>query len=174
MLQSIRERVNRYMLQKELRFHKPERRIVDITEAKEIGILLDATDVDRTALVNSLATALRTPYRKVVMLGYYNYPKPALNLNFPHFHKKELNWWLEPQGHLVDEFIERKFDVLINAYVGNHVPLEYISALSNAKYRIGIYGENKTHLSDFMIRLNDANDLQEFTEQVKHFIYQIH
>ena len=174
MLKTIRERINRYLLSKELRFHKPERRIVDINEAKEIGVLLDATDVDRTALVNSLATALRTPYRKVVLLGFYNYPQAALNLNFPHFHKKELNWWLEPQGHLVDEFMERKFDVLINAYTGNNVPLEYISALSNAKYRIGIYGESKTHLSDFMIRLAEPNDLQGFIDQVKHYIYQIH
>jgi hypothetical protein len=173
MFESLRSTVNRYMLRKELRFHKPERRIVNIAEAKDVAILLDATDVDRTKLINGLADSLRTQYRKIHMFGYYNFPKPALNLNFPHFHRKQLNWWLEPQGHLVEEFMNRPFDVLINAYCGDNAPLEYISALSNAKYRIGIYDPNKTYLSDVMLKVARPDDLQGYVEQVKHYIYQI-
>jgi hypothetical protein len=56
------------------------------------------------------------------MFGFYNFPKPALNLSFPHFHNKQLNWYLEPQGHLVDEFMERKLDVL-NGEQGPSSPL---------------------------------------------------
>jgi hypothetical protein len=174
MLKAIRTAINHYLLKKELRFHKPERHITNIAEAKDIGILLDATDTDRTKVVLNLADSLRTQYRKVHMLGFYNYPKPALNLSFPHFHNKQVNWYFEPSGHFVDEFMDRKFDVLINAYAGdNNVSLEYLSALSNAKYRIGIYDESKKHLNDVMIKITDKNDLQSFVEQVKHYIYQI-
>jgi len=173
MLQLLRSRVHKYMLQKELRFHKPDRQITNITEARDIGILVDATDTDRTALANQLADSLRTQFRKVHILGFYNFPKPALNLNFPHFHKKNLNWFLEPQGHLVDEFMERKFDVLINAYTGENLPLEYISALSNAKYRIGLYDPTKMYLGDVLLDTPDPSDLRRFVDQVKHYIYQI-
>jgi hypothetical protein len=173
MLKGLRSYVHKYMLQKELRFHKPYREITNITDAKEVGILMDATDTDRTTLINQLADSLHTQFRKVHILGFYNFPKAALNLNFPHFHNKELNWYLEPQGHLVDEFIERKFDVLINAYCGENLPLEYVSALSNAKYRIGIYDPQKTYLSDVFIDTKDPSDLKAFVEQVKHYIYQI-
>lgn len=173
MLKKLKAYVHQYMLHKELRFHKPERQITSIADAKDVGILLDASDTDRTALVTQLALSLRTQYRKVHMLGFYNYPTSALNLSFPHFNNKELNWYLEPQGHLVDEFIERKFDVLINAYCGNVLPLEYISAMSNARYRIGIYNPDKTYLSDVLIDTNNREDLKSFVEQVKHYIYQI-
>lgn len=173
MLNALRKKIFNYVLKKEMRFHKPERRIVNLADAREVGILFDATDTDRAALVNQLADSLRTQFRKIHMLGFYNYPKPALNLTFPHFHKKQLNWYLEPQGHLVDEFMERKFDVLINAYAGENPPLEYISALSNARYRIGLYDQSKMYLSDVMIQVQERNNLRQFIEQVKHYIYQL-
>ena len=173
MLKALRSYVHKYMLRKELRFHKPERQITNIADAREVGILVDASDTDRTALVNQLADSLRTQFRKVHILGFYNFPKPALNLNFPHFHNKQLNWYLEPQSHMVDEFMDRKFDVLINAYTSENLPLEYISALSNAKYRIGVYEPSKTYLSDVLLDTSDPSDLKRFVEQVKHYIYQI-
>ena len=173
MLKQLRSYVHKYMLQKELRFHKPDRQITNIADARDVGILLDATDPDRTNLINQLADSLRTQFRKVHILGFYNYPKPALNLNFQHFHNKQLNWYLEPQGHIVEEFMNRKFDVLINAYTGENLQLEYISALSNAKYRIGVYEPSKTYLSDVLLDTKSPNDLRGFVEQVKHYIYQI-
>jgi hypothetical protein len=171
MLQEIKNRVHKYFLKKELRFHKPERSITGIADASDIGILMDASDADRIILVNQFADSIRTQFRKISILGYYNFPKPAMNLNFQHFYNKQLNWYLEPQGYIVDDFIGKKFDVLINAYQGENLPLEYISAMSNAKYRIGLYEANKTYLSDVMIDMKGAGDLKEILDQFKNYIF---
>ena len=171
MINSIRKTAHNYFLKKELKFHKPSRYVMNISDMREIGILFDATDTTKTNTINQFAESIRTQFRKVSLLGFYNFPKPAINLNFPYFHNKELNWYLEPQGYVVEEFIEKKFDVLINAYTNEVIPLEYISALSNAKYRIGLYDSAKTYCNDFMIELKENKDLGSFLEQIKHYLY---
>jgi hypothetical protein len=171
MFEGIKKRVHTYILNKELMHHKPERSVTNIADAKEVGVLLDASDTDKTAVVLQFADSIRTQYRKVTMLGYYNFPKAAMNLSFPHFYNKNLNWYLQPQGYMVDDFIEKKFDVLVNAYTDENLPLEYISALSNAKYRIGLYNPAKTYLSDVLIDLKGDHNLGALTEQLKNYIF---
>ncbi len=173
MVQWIRKKLYDYFLKKELRHHKPKRSIINFAEAKEIAIILDATDPTITKIVNQFADSLRTPYRKVSLLGFYDYPKPAINLNFPHFYKKQLNFYLEPQGYQVEEFIDKRYDVLVNAFLNESPPLEYIAALSQARYRIGPYKANKLHCSDVMIDIKDLNDLSFYLDQVKHYLYMI-
>lgn len=171
MIQKIKKWFHYYFLNKELKFHKPPRQIVKFEEAKEIGIIFDATDTDQTAVVNQFADSLRGTKKKISMFGFYNFPRPAINFNFPYFNQKSLNWYLEPNGILVKEFIEKKFDILINVSVSENLPLEYISALSNASYRIGLYNPNKLFCYDFMIDLKGKNNLPKFTEQVKHYLH---
>ena len=173
MFQELKKKVHRYVLKKELRFHKPERSITNIIDAKEVGVLFDATETDDTAIVNQFADSIRTQFRKVNMLGFYNHPISAMNLNFPHFNKKQLNWYLEPQGYIVDDFIQKQFDVLVNAYTGENLPLEYISAMSNAKYRIGVYNPEKMYLSEVMIDLKGNDNLKTALDEFKNYIFMI-
>jgi hypothetical protein len=169
----LRKMLYEYFLKKELKHHKPKRSIVNFAEAREIGIILDATDPTTTNIVNQFAESLRTPYRKVTLLGFYDYPKPAINLNFPHFYRKQLNFFLQPQGYIVEEFIDKRYDILINAFLNESPPLEYIAAMSQARYRVGPYKTGKLYCSDVMIDIKGLNDLAYYTEQVKHYLYMI-
>jgi hypothetical protein len=173
MITWLRRTLHKYFLKKELKHHKPKRSIVNFADAREVGILLDATDPTITKIVNQFADSIRTPYRKVTLLGFYDYPKPAINLNFPHFYRKQLNFYLEPQGYIVEEFIDKRYDVMINAFLHDSPPLEYIAALSQARYRIGPYTPDKMYCSDVMIDVKGLNDLNYYLEQVKHYLYMI-
>jgi hypothetical protein len=173
MIQWLRKRLYQYFLKKELRHHKPKRGIISMAEAKEIGIILDATDPTITKLVNQFADSIRSPYRKVFIMAFYDYPKPAINLNFPHFYRKQLNFFMEPQGYLVEEFIDKRFDILINAFLKDSPPLEYIAALSQARYRIGPYKTDKMYCSDVMIDIKAHQGIDYYLEQVKHYLYMI-
>ncbi len=81
-----------YLLKKELKFHHVDRKVVKYYDARDIGILFDASDVDRTAIVSSFADSLRRENKKISLLGYYNFPKAPINFNFPYFNKKDINW----------------------------------------------------------------------------------
>ena len=170
LLMNLRRKAHFYFLRKELKFHEVPRKVVNLSHAREIGILFDASDTDRTAIVNSFADALRKERKKVVLLGFYDFPKPALNVNFPSFNRKSVNWHFEPNGALVEEFIARKFDILINAYIDESLPLEYVSAFSQASFRVGHYDKQKTYAYDFMIDMKGDRDLRKLTEQVRYYI----
>ena len=137
--------------------------------ATDIGIIFDASDVEKTAIINQFADSLRAGKRKIHLFGYYNIPKPAINFNFPYFNKKNLNWYLEPQGVLVEEFIQRKFDILINACTEEILPLEYIAALSQASFRVGLYNPSKLFCYDFMVDFKEKN-LKGLVEQFRHYL----
>lgn len=170
MLTNLRKLAHLYFLKKELKFHEVSRKVINLADAREIGILFDASDTDRTAIVNTFADALRKERKKVVLLGFYNFPKPAINFNFPYFNRKDINWHFEPNGGLVEEFIARKFDMLINAYIDENLPLEYVSAMSQAGFRVGHYDKNKTYAYDFMIDMKGDRDLRKLMDQVKVYI----
>jgi len=51
--------------------------------------------------------------------------------------------------------------------------LEYVSALSNAQFRVGMYETNKIHSADMMIDLNGKNDIAYLVEQVKMYLQMI-
>ena len=153
-----------------MKFHHVSRKVVNLYDAREIGILFDASDTDKTATVNIFAEALRKERKRTTMLGYYNFPKPAINFNFPYFNKRSINWHYEPQGSLVEEFISRKFDILVNAYIDENLPLEYVSAMSQATFRIGHYDQSKTYAYDFMVDLKGTKDLRMLTEQFRYYL----
>jgi len=161
---------HRFLIDK-LKQIQVSRKSVNLNEAKEIGILFDATDTDQKQLVENLAKQLKDQNKKTVLLGFYNFPKPAINFSFDYFNKKNLNWRLAPVGHTVESFIQRKFDILINLSVKEILPLEYISALSQANFRVGPYEKNKTYCYDLMIDTGEEKDLKNLIEQVKHYLH---
>lgn len=160
-----------YLLKKELHEHKIDRKVVNLEEAKDIGILFDATNTDNSKVINTFADALREQKKRPHLLGFYNFPKGAINFNFPYFNKKDLNWYSKPGGDVVNNFIERKFDILINAYMDEILPLEYISALSHANYRVGHYDKKKTYCYDLMIDMRGNDDLKSLMQQIKHYLH---
>ncbi len=170
MIKSFLRYIHLYLLKKQLRFHHAVRKVSGLENAREIGILFDASDTDQTAIVNTFADSLRKQRKKLMMLGFYNFSKPALNLNFPYFNKKNLNWYREPQGLLVDDFMSRKFDILINAYIEENLPLEFISSMSQAGFRIGHYHPEKIYAYDMMIDLKGDKNLGKLTEEIKRYL----
>jgi hypothetical protein len=109
----------------------------------------------------------------VNILAFYNSKKTAINFNFPYFNKKDINWHFEPVSQNVNEFIQKKFDILINLVVGDCPPLEYVSALSNAHFRVGKYENNKMYCADMLIDIKGNSDINYLVEQVKRYLLMI-
>src|SRR4030095_2079229 len=95
LLNRLRRLIHFYFLRKELKFHQVPRKVINLYDAREIGILFDASDTDRIAIVNTFAEALKKDRKKTTLLGFYNFPKQVINLNFPYFNQKNINWHYE-------------------------------------------------------------------------------
>jgi hypothetical protein len=170
MLKQVQRWLYFYFLRRELKRHRVERKATSLIKAGEIGILFDASDPDKISIINNFADSLKRDRKKIVMLGFYNQPRNAINFNFSYFNTKNLNWYHGPRGAVVDEFILRKFDILIGAFVGENLPLEYVSALSHASFRIGSFVKEKTYAYDFMVDMKGKEDLQLLMNQYRHYL----
>lgn len=157
-------------LKNKLHFFKRERKFINIGEAKEIGILFDGTETENRAIILQFSEKLKEENKHVELLGFVKNSKLAVDLDFPFYTKKNLNWFFVPSGEYISYFMHKPFDILISAYTIDNISLEYIAACSHAKFRVGKYSENKTHCHDFMINTEGNEELHDFMLQVSHYI----
>jgi hypothetical protein len=170
MIENIKRELHFRILNRKLRSNNVQRKIQRFADVRDIGILFNATNTDDALPVTQFAESLRPMRKRVTMLGYYDYKKPAINFTFPYFNKKDVNWLLMPRGTLVSEFLDKPFDVLINFCTQENLPMEYIVALSKAKFRVGFYNPKKVHAYDFMIDMKEKTDVRSLVENVSRYL----
>lgn len=146
---------------------KITRKSIRFDRAKFIGILFDASDMSYRDEVVKYAEALKKKGKKVKLLGFINTKEAQENLTFDFFNKKQLDFSLLPKSEIVNQFIKQPFDLLINLFFHENLPLEYISAASKARFRVGKHS-TQTHSFDLMIDMKESKKgLTYFTKQLE-------
>jgi len=129
----------------------------NLSKARHIGILYNATEYVSFEIIRELAKNLSEYSEKVTVLGYvdskelidhYLYRK-----GFEFFSRSDLNWYYKPVSEAVNAFVNEPFDILINLSLEDHFPVRYITALSPAHFKAGRYSAGDRHL-DFMIDID--------------------
>jgi len=59
----------------------------------------------------------------------------SLQLGMLYFTKSDLNWYYKPKNHNTNDFMNARFDILIDLTLEEKFPLKYIVDLSRAKYK---------------------------------------
>ncbi len=143
-------------------------------QARSIGILYDASEMQSYDIVKNYVKDIRARHKEVLALGFVDkkdLPQmqfAKLGLDF--FTRRDLNWYMVPKGSVVTNFINTEFDILINLCSGRNFPLQYISALSKAKFRIGTFTEGNTSFYDLLIDLKGDKNLKHMIHQVDHYM----
>ena len=152
---------------------KPE--IVSFDEAVKIGILYEATDERNSDSVKSYVKIIRSVYKKdVLAMGYVDkketHKSQYAQFGLDFFTRKDLNFRMIPVNPIVNNFIDEKFDILINLNSGKCFPLRYISAMSKARFRVGRYSSSNTVYFDLMIKLKGDPPIRTVIEETEHFL----
>lgn len=141
---------------------------------RTVGILFDASNPEDFELVKRYVVYLREHAKKVKVMGYFSAKQiPALTyskLEYDFFSSKEVNWFGKPTTHIIDNFINEEFDLLIDLNIHDHFPLKYISALSKAKFKVGKYKEEDESIFDMLIDADNTQTLKYFLRQVDIYI----
>lgn len=174
-LNGLQKRLHNYSLGKKLKNSESGHGAVNFSQAKKIGVLFISGNKPPTVISN-FAKALEKENKEVTLLGFL--PKAVKNKqphpDFPFFTKSDLNFFLQPKKPEAVDFQNRDFDILINAYEEDALPLEFISSLSKARFRIGPYKDQKTHYCDFMLHTEkNQSNLQQTLEQLLHYLKKI-
>ena len=160
-------------LEKRVRNLNIQHHIINLSDAKTIGIVYDSTNPANDTVITAFAEKLRGQGKQVEILGFIDDKKIDSKPGVTIFNKKNLSWTLAPQDERVDKFAAQKFDLLLGCFTSENLPLEFVTRISRARWRIGAYTENKTDCYDMMVNVSGKNDLAYLLEQTTYFLNQI-
>ena len=80
-----------------------------------------------------------------------------------------MNWYYKPQNYIIDNFIKKEYDILINVSDSSCIPIKYLVASSMARFKIGQFEEGY-EIYDLMIKLDKEEVLERLMEEIKHYL----
>ncbi|MEC9210008.1 MAG: hypothetical protein VX762_06240 [Bacteroidota bacterium] len=172
-IEDFKQKVGKWVFQRDLKKNARTKEACNINDAKSIGILYDATSEGHIKMIQPFVAYFFDLKKDVKALGFVNSKQlsychvPKLQYDF--FYKKDLNWYYKPQNYIIDNFIKKEYDILINLCDSSIIPIKYLVASSIAHFKIGIYEENY-EIYDLMISLKDDKSMEKLMHEIKHYI----
>jgi hypothetical protein len=159
--EKIKATVGTRVLEKKLRNRKRTVAVCTINEAQSIGILYNATEYVSFEIIKELAKKLSQQNTAISILGYVNSKKLIdhylYRKGFDFFSRNDLNWYYRPVSGVAEAFIGKPFDILIDLSLEICYPIQYIVALSPARFKVGRYSPGDNYL-DMMIDTDKENE----------------
>ena len=172
-IEDIKHKFGRWVFQKELKSNKRTKAVSNLENAKSIGILYEATDAAQIKKIEPFVKYFFELKKDVKALGYVNKKKldnhhiPKLNYDF--FYLKDLNWYYKPQNYIINNFVKKEYDILINLSDSKCIPIKYLVASSLAHFKIGQF-EDGFEIYDLMIKLDKDKGKERLMEEIKHYL----
>ncbi|MBK9018388.1 MAG: hypothetical protein IPM82_32500 [Saprospiraceae bacterium] len=136
-----------------------------LDNAAYIGILFDGTEPAEREMVLDYAGQLKKAGKKVKLLAFFDNKLKGESFAFPAFNRQQVDWALRPNSREALEFKDQPFDLLLNLTKNSVIPLDYLAALSKARFRVGPYTD-QTFCYDLMIEHSGKTDLKTYLQQV--------
>jgi len=172
-IEDFKQKVGKWVFQRELKTNTRTKEVCNLDNAKSIGILYDATSEQHIKIIKPFVSYFFDLKKDVKALGYVNAKElsychtPKLQYDF--FYQKDLNWYYKPQNYIIDNFIKKEYDILINLCDSNTIPIKYLVASSIAHFKIGIHEEGY-EIYDLMISLKEDKSIEKLMNEIKHYI----
>jgi len=171
---NIKKKYRNYFFRKATRKLIRQKKVVNYYEAKNIGIIYDASQEENYMLISNLTKELQLSGKRVNTLGYirqkkrphYSFPR----LIFGFFFRRDFTWNYKPKSIFVKDFLETEFDILIDISPEEIFFTKYVSGLSRAKYKVGIFSANYFNIYDLMIEVDDSCSLEECIGHSLHYL----
>jgi hypothetical protein len=172
-LQGIRKKIGCFLLNRKISGLSRRKQFINLADAGTIGILFHQSDDKSFAAVQDLLKSLASEGKQIAAIGYIDSRKIPdfylLRKGFNFFCIADLDWFYQPEPTFISDFIEREFDILINLSIDNRFPVEYIYALSKAKFKTGKYRNGSSH-ADLSIDIKNNRDVSYLIQHIIHYL----
>jgi hypothetical protein len=135
------------------------------TRVKTVGITFNAGEIDQDVLL-TFTNDLKNRDKDVTMLAFFAQKQDPSPQEFGYFTLGHLSFSGIPKSDVVEQFISREFDVLINMDYNAHPALNYVCAASRALFKIGPATGHARHY-DLMIDMQDRFDLDNYIREIR-------
>jgi hypothetical protein len=176
-LTEIRKKAGTLSLKRDIAKLLRERRICNLQNAHHIGVIYYLDDTPTFDKVSAFVKDLQDDGKKVKAIGYVESKiltgqfLPRLSYDF--LYPSGLSWNLKPAASQAKDFIETKFDILIDLGMDYTLPLLYLGGLSQAGFKVGLESPVRANYLDLMIKLPEKGTLEELMQQIKHYLKEI-
>ncbi len=109
--------------------------------SKFIGILVDESAIDSIGSLEKEIAEWKKKGKKVEVFRFRDEKEIAEEISDTYC-RKQINWAGIPKGEHIDRFIDTTFDILITINPDQKKSLQYINAVSKAKFKIGLEAED--------------------------------
>lgn len=147
--------------------------VINLRDAKTIGILYNSSNPDNDIIITRFTEQLKRDAKTVEILGFVDDKKVDHKADILVMNSNHINWCMVPSDEKPLTFATKNFDLLLCCFTEEILPLEYIAALSKARWRVGVYNERKTTLYDMMVNLDGKIDLNYLLQQMIIFLNKI-
>ncbi len=172
-IEDFKQKVGKWVFQRELKTNKRTKEVCNLDNAQSIGILYDATSEDQIKIIKPFVSYFFDLKKDVKALGYVNSKQLSFHhtpkLQYDFFYQKDLNWYYKPQNYIIDNFVKKEYDILINLCDSSIIPIKYLVASSIAHFKIGVHEENY-EIYDLMISLKDDKSMEKLMHEIRHYI----
>ncbi len=150
----------------------------NINRIKSIGIVWDTAKPEDFAILSEFYQKMNERNINMTILGYYpakELPDQYTALRYLScIRKNELNFYYIPISSEAIAFINKMFDVLIDINFGRLFPLSYVSTLSKASFKVGLFdtGSDSNNF-DLMIELKKPVSVRDYLNNVVHYLEMI-
>jgi hypothetical protein len=150
----------------------------NLLTARKIGMLWDASDPDQFQVLSQFHQKMQERNVELEILGYYpgkEIPDRITAIRYlVCLKQQDLNNYYRPVSAEAGRFISTPYDILIDANFNRVFPLEYVSSLSAAGLKVGIFDNGYVHSPfDLMMDVARNTPLNNYLDQVVHYLEMI-
>lgn len=174
----LRIKIGNAILHNKVRRTKRKALYNNIELVKNIGIVWDASSTEEFPYLSKFHQKMAENKAEVNILGYYpgnNLPNQYTAIRYLSIIKKEeLSFFYHPVSSEINIFVKKNFDVLIDLNFKKLLPLKYISSLSNARLKVGLFeSETGDPPFDLMMDIKNPVNIEEYLNQVIYYLEMI-
>ena len=140
----------------------------NINKVKSIGVIWQPTQKEAFQYLKSYFNREQVIFRGFCVFEAITNPHQDANT----LTVKDLDFWGLPKKEKVDEFINIRFEVLFNIALEDNLVLDYITALSQARFKIGS-STNANNYFDLNINIDENRDPMYLAKQQIFYLAQL-
>ena len=142
---------------------------------RSIGILWDASNPDEFSSLAEFHQKMHDGNIEVSILGYFpgkKLPDKYTAIRYLTCIKKnELNFFFQPVSSEAKTFLNKYFDILIDINFNKLFPLQYISSLSNAGFKVGLFNSDAMNTPfDLLMEIGLPVDIDNYLAQIIEYL----
>jgi hypothetical protein len=175
LFRTVRIKIGDAILRNKLARTKRKTFYSNIEQVKNIAIIWDASMIDDFASLSRFYQKMNENKTDVKILGFFpgkNLPNQYTAIRYLSVIKnEELNLFYHPTSAETSAFLSKRFDVLIDLNFKRLLPLLYISSLSNAGFKVGLFEPGiKNPPFDLMMEVKNPVNVEDYLNQVMHYL----